>query len=156
MKSIIFLLLILGLISSCDKFEHSENKYIKYCNYCNLADNIEGSYTGRYLDIEFLYFDLGIQTDTVLDTIITVSVTRSFENLNHLEDSIVFKFNTSRFFDEISFSESSIQNGTFHPTKYSTQKFTNDNILQLVETKYITLTSGPEYYNTMEFSGEKD
>lgn len=160
MKEIIVLICFAILLGSCKKFEHKEVKELPECTYCHLADSIEGSYTGRLVERTFGP-NAGCPAlcyDTILDTIITVDITRTYEGLNEYEDSIIFKFNCSYFHDDIYLSESSIQTGKFTPYgSYDLQKFTEDKRMLVSRIGYL-YTSETSYYDyvALEFEGFKD
>lgn len=157
--SIICLIIALSIImiESCTKFKHEKHEVLKPCEYCHLADSIEGIYTGRLIDRRFTGYAGGVEHyDTLIDSIISIEVTRTFEGLNSLEDSIVFKFKTSYLYDEIYFSENSIQEGEFFPKKFTTQKFTNQDILKLRRVSVISNKYMYVKYTSLEFDGEKE
>lgn len=151
---LIFIMSTAFLIGSCKKFETKEVTDIPECTYCHLADSIEGSYTGRLVERD----RFGYTYDTILDTMITVYVDRTFSGLNKYEDSIVFKFNCSYFHDEIFLSEESIQLGSFSPNgDNDIQKFTEDNrmIVERVSSVQLGLAYYEEYVS-LNFEGFKD
>lgn len=150
----IFICCLVILAGACKKFETEDVTDIPNCTYCHLADSIEGSYTGRLVERE----RFGYNYDTILDTMITVYVDRTFSGLNKYEDSIIFKFNCSHFHDEIFLSEESIQLGNFSPYgNNDVQKFTEDN--RMLVTRISKIQLGQSYYEdyiSLEFEGFKD
>jgi hypothetical protein len=133
MRYFIVTIIIALLLSSCNKFDHQNIKEIPTCTYCNLADSIEGSYTGYLVEITYdpggFNYGNGSVYDTASIDSITVYIDRTFEGLNYYEDSTVFKFTSSHFYDEIFLSETSIQYGVYLPNPSPsriTQVFTYD------------------------------
>lgn len=157
MKELFIFLSFALLFGSCKKFEHQEIQEIPECTYCHLADSIEGSYTGRL--VERIYISpMPPQYDTILDITITVSVERTYEGLNYYEDSTVFSFNSTHFYDKIFLTEKSIQKGEYLPYNNGTkQRFTEDN--KMVYRRQDSFDHGPfggvHYYTGYEFIGEK-
>ncbi len=160
MKALFIFLSFAFLLGSCKKFEHQEIQEIPECTYCHLADSIEGSYTGRLVERDFgpVQGSQPLGYDTIIDTVITVNVTRSYDDLNEYEDSLIFKFECSHFHDEILLSESSIQTGEFTPYgSYDNQKFTEDNRMLVSRMGSFQTYSGGSYdYVALEFEGYKD
>ena len=160
MKELLLFLCFSALAVSCKKFEHQAVNDVPDCTFCHLADSLEGSYTGRMVEVKYTYIP-SIPTygyDTILDTIITVDVNRSFEGLNDYEDSLMFKFNCSHFHDEIFLSEESIQTGNFTPLgNNDLQKFTDDNRMLVNRTGYFQIwTNSYIEYDALNFVGFKD
>lgn len=151
---IVFICCSVLLAGACKKFETKNVTNIPDCTYCHLADSIEGSYTGRLVE---RVWD-GPSYDTILDTIITVYVNRTFSGLNNYEDSVVFKYDCSYFHDEIFLSEESIQLGNFSPYgDNKAQKFTDDNRMLVSRISKVQLGAAYfEEYTSLEFEGFKD
>ena len=145
MKSTTSLIIIAILISipfvSCKKatFNHSEDIHYTACTYCEIVDSIEGIYVG------YLYeFTPGIISplDTIMDTLITLNVTRNFDYTGHIIDSTVCQFDLTYFLaNPIRIFDNS---GGFSPTgndpNYNTKRFrynesNNTFILELVKTQ---------------------
>ncbi len=153
---IYFLLFVVLLCAgtACNKFETKDVTTIPECTYCHLADSIDGSYTGRLVERD----RYGYTYDTILDTMITVYVDRTFSGLNKYEDSIIFKFDCSYFHDQIFLTEESIQTGKFRPIgDNKVQKFTEDNQMLVSSESSVQLGFGwSEDYVSLQFKGYKD
>lgn len=157
MKNLIIYTFIISTVFACKKFDHQEKKFTQPCEFCEVADSLQGTYTGRLIKKSFKNITAqGYTFDTILDTVINMEVIRTYDGLNHLEDSIVFKFNTSYFFDEIYFSEQSIHERTFYPEKYYNQSITEDDTIIIKSRRVISNKIQNISYYSLEFKGGKE
>lgn len=86
MKSILVISLLSVILWSCKKesFEHSSEEYFpESCVCSHIQDSIPGTYTGQLVIREFISYDwvnLQVVTNTILDTTITIEVSRIWSN----------------------------------------------------------------------------
>lgn len=157
-KQIVVITSLALLIIGCNRFDHEDSKLTKECGCCTLADSISGTYTGQLVKYEFSHFDGQANVNVILDTIITVSVTRSYEDLNYLEDSLICQFEVSHFYGSpIRFTASSIQNGGFYFKNQYFEEFTeNGEFIHERNGSYNLGKWGSYPYPLVEFYGVKD
>jgi hypothetical protein len=159
MRKVLFIVFSLSILSiGCKRFEHKESKITRDCGCCALSDSISGTYTGRLVEYEFAHFSGWVNTNVILDTIVTVSVKRSFEGLNYLEDSLICQFELSHLYDApIRFTASSIQNGGFYFKNRYYEEFTENGEFIHERDGIFDLGKWGRYpYPLIRFYGEKD
>jgi hypothetical protein len=159
MRKELFIFFLMSMLTiGCKRFDHKESKLIEECGCCALADSISGTYTGRLVKYEFAYFDGQVNTNVILDTFVSVSVTRSYEDLNYLEDSLICQFEVSFLYNApIRFTASSIQSGGFYFKNQYYEEFTENGELIHERNGIFDLGKWGSYpYPLVRFYGEKD
>lgn len=159
MKEGLFLFISFGLlIIGCKRFDHKESKISEECSCCALADSISGTYTGQLVKYEFSHFDGQANVNVILDTIITVNVTRTYEDLNYLEDSLICQFEVSHLYDSpIRFTSSSIKKGGFYyENRYFEEFMKNGEFNHKRYGSYDNGKWGNYSYPLVDFQGIKD
>lgn len=118
-------IILVFLFISCKKesFDHDHQELTIPCACNEFADSIIGNYEGRLIEKTLIgWGGPGAIFDTITDSIVNFSVTRTYPELNFIEDSTRCYFTISDFFNEpISIGN---DNGFFIPTSYSNQYFT--------------------------------
>lgn len=167
-KSILFLftMFIIAALSSCVKsLEHEVPPLNLSCECCEKVKDFEGTYKGRLIEREYqgavtnedvTYPDIVITKDTIIE----VELTRTFEGLNSIEDSMVCAFNINYFFDEqIRITNELAEENEFGPKKFDIQTIKNDTI-QISTKSYLRLHGKHPWngysYVSLEFKGIKD
>jgi hypothetical protein len=154
-RVLFFVIMLIIVTLSCKRVEHKEMLVLQPCECCLYNDSIEGVYTGSFKMYQFITpYNVPLLSDEEK----TVTVTRSFDGLNVLEDSLVCQYIVSDFYDTpIRFNYDNIKSGKFYPQDYRIQYF--DLNAQLVVENYGRINLGKlggiVYYKKWTFHGEK-
>ena len=175
MKLLLFTCTICLIIMGCTKFDHSEEKPELTCVECPIADSIDGTYSGIYREIIFTG-NLGnvSQFDTIVDTVLNVTVSRYLEN-EPVTDSLSFQFTFSNLIEGVvflwqfsyNFTEFAFLGGGFYDWKiefapangqyaFNNNRFYSGGRVRLLTYEIYTDAGGlNHFYPRKEFDGYK-
>lgn len=152
----ILLFFLLGFVSQgCKKkFIHESPELDLTCECCSKTEAFEGTYKGTLFYQKFPP-DINHVDYEIVEEVIEVTLTRTYENLNPFEDSLVCAFEINYFFDEpIKFTSKSLLNNSFFPKEYTVQTIIDDT-LKIVEMGRIRSTHSYITWKKREFVGIK-
>lgn len=153
---VIYSILILVLIFSCKKetFNHQET-YIHYPCKCRLTtDSVAGTYTGHYVEAVALNSPPNVQYDTLLDTIVSITLVKVPYGGNFITDSLYCKFMASGFINgEVIFKEEDMN---FTPKYFNTNRIETNGDLFLSTGNVVYYTQYLTYLQSFKrFTGIK-
>lgn len=127
--TLLYFSLVVIALFSCKKetFNHESPQILYPCDCCTQADSIIGQYIGHLIKYDHSNWTLGNQVPgtIILDTIITIDVTRNLSNTDFILDSLQCLYDVPYFFDDpVTVSQST---GNIGQSTFDHQHFRHDN-----------------------------